>query len=243
MKLTVLGSCGAFPEKNRACSGYLLEAGRAKIVIDLGSGTLANLQNHIDVSEINAVVFSHMHPDHFTDIYLLRYLLEYGIKLERPLDLWGVEGFDKVIIRLQPESEEAFRSLFNFNVIAGSFAIKDLTIDTAAAAHPVESLLFRFNAGKSLVYSGDTGYTDVLAQIAKGSDVLLVESTFLSDGPEPLIHLRSTDAAKLALTAGVKYLILTHFWPGTDRLKAYDEASEVFAGNIGIASENSTFFL
>lgn len=242
MKLTILGTCGAFAEKNRACSGYLIQMGGTSIVVDLGPGTLANLQNHIDVSDIDSIIFSHMHPDHFTDIYSLRYLMEFIIKPDKPLDLWGVQGFEDNILRLLPDAEDTFRRLFSFNVINDDFAVGAINIGVSKGIHPVENNMMRFTeGGKSITYTGDTGSNDRIAAIAKDSDILLTECTFLSDGPDPRTHLRAADSAHIAVEANVQSLILTHFWPGLDRMQAGKEAAAIFKGNIAIANENNVF--
>lgn len=244
MKLTILGTCGAFAEKNRACSGYLVDTGKTKLLLDLGPGTLSNLQNHIKASELNAIVFSHMHPDHFTDIYSLRYLMEFVVKPDKPLDVWGTPGFENIILRLLPDSESTFRQLFNFRPIDDSFSVGDITIDTSHGTHPVENLMMRLHTGdRSLTYTGDTGYNDELIDLACDTDLLLSECTFLSDGPDPLTHLRTIDIGKIAEKAGAKALVLTHFWPGTDRLHAGREVATEFSGDISVASENNTFFI
>lgn len=244
MKLTVLGTCGAFAEKNRACSGYLIEVGGTAIVLDFGPGTLSNLQNHIDINDIDALIFSHMHPDHFTDVYSLRYLMEFSVMPKQPLPLWGTPGFETIILRLLPEAEQTFRELFSFNYIEGDFAIGGIEIKTARGVHPVENAMLRFDSGrKVLTYTGDTGYNGEIASLAKKSSILLSECTFLAEGPDPQTHLRSSDAGKIAQDAGVGSLLLTHFWPGIDRLQAKQEAAGEFGGIISVASENNSYFI
>lgn len=244
MKLTILGTCGAYAEKNRACSGYLVETSNTKILLDLGPGTLSNLQNHIDASEIDAIIFSHMHPDHFTDIYSLRYLMEFTVKPEKPLDLWGVHGFENNILRLLPDAEDTFRRLFNFRQLEDDLVVGDMAITTSRGTHPVENAMLRVDTGgKSLTYTGDTGYNKEIITLAEGTDLLLSECTFLGDGPDPRTHLRTIDIGQISHKAGVRSLVLTHFWPGIDRLQARQEAASKFSGNISLASENDTYFV
>ena len=78
LTVTVLGSSGSYPGPGRACSGYLVQGGGKNVWLDAGSGTMANLQKHIDLAEIDAVVISHEHPDHWSDINGLQVACSYG---------------------------------------------------------------------------------------------------------------------------------------------------------------------
>jgi ribonuclease BN (tRNA processing enzyme) len=73
MKITVLGPWGAYPKAGEATAGYLLEHEDEKILIDCGSGVLAQLQKYIALSEITAVIISHTHFDHIADLGCLQY--------------------------------------------------------------------------------------------------------------------------------------------------------------------------
>ena len=74
LSFTVLGCSGSYPGRGQACSGYLVQGGGVNLIIDLGPGSLANLQNHIDIGAIDAVILTHRHPDHWTDLAGLRVL-------------------------------------------------------------------------------------------------------------------------------------------------------------------------
>ena len=79
LSLTVLGCCGSYPGPGGACSGYLVRGAGTTIWLDAGSGTLANLQRHVGLTDIDAVVLSHGHPDHWSDVEGLRVALTYVI--------------------------------------------------------------------------------------------------------------------------------------------------------------------
>ncbi|WP_263246344.1 MBL fold metallo-hydrolase, partial [Streptomyces sp. A13(2022)] len=76
--LTVLGTCGAWPEAGRAASGFLLEAYGFRLVLDLGYATLPRLLARCTASEVDAVVITHEHPDHCADLSALCRVLLYG---------------------------------------------------------------------------------------------------------------------------------------------------------------------
>ena len=71
MRLTVLGCSGSGPGPISPASGYLVEAGDARLVLDLGNGTFGALQRHSDPWQLDAVLFSHLHPDHCADFTAL----------------------------------------------------------------------------------------------------------------------------------------------------------------------------
>ena len=78
MKLTILGKWSPYPPAGGACPGYLVEADGVRILLDCGSGVVSSLHRVGTAFDLNAIVISHLHPDHFTDIYPLRNELAYG---------------------------------------------------------------------------------------------------------------------------------------------------------------------
>src|SRR2546422_840776 len=78
MKLTILGKWSPYPPAGGACPGYLVEADGVRILLDCGSGVVSSLHRFGTAFDLNAIVISHLHPDHFTDIYPLRNELAYG---------------------------------------------------------------------------------------------------------------------------------------------------------------------
>ncbi|MBN2622032.1 MAG: MBL fold metallo-hydrolase, partial [Acidimicrobiales bacterium] len=82
LTVTVLGSSGTYAGPGEACSGYLVRSPGATVVVDLGSGTLANLQHHVELGAVDAVVLTHEHPDHWLDLPLLRNALRYVLGIE-----------------------------------------------------------------------------------------------------------------------------------------------------------------
>ena len=110
----------------------------------------------------------------------------------------------------------------------------------AAAAervHPVETFAFRFeHGGRVLTYSGDTGPSPVLVELAGSADVLLCEAGFPEE-PDlpPGLHLTGRQAGQHATAAGADQLILTHIAPDTDPARSLAEAQSTFPGPISLA--------
>ena len=79
LSLTVLGASGSYPGRGDACSGYLVQGGGVNLLVDLGPGSLANLQRHLDLGAVDAVILSHRHPDHWTDLTGLAVAWKYAL--------------------------------------------------------------------------------------------------------------------------------------------------------------------
>lgn len=241
MKITVLGTSGAYAEAGRACSGYLIQSNSANIWVDMGPGTLSNIQKVIKLTELDALLISHMHPDHYLDIYGLRYFLEYDQKSALRLKIFGPRGLKDKIISIQPESLSTFESLFDFKEINSgeNFEIGDILVSSFKAVHPLDTLMYSFMADdKKIFYTADTGMFENLINFMRDSDLLLCEATYLRKEAPSNVHLRTTEIAEMANTAGIKKVILSHFWPGTDRIKSKSEVKEFYNGSVIVAEEN-----
>ena len=74
MKLTVLGKYGPYPGAGGATTSYLLECGGKKLLIDAGSGSLSRVQEYCALEELDGIILTHLHSDHCSDMFILRYL-------------------------------------------------------------------------------------------------------------------------------------------------------------------------
>lgn len=236
MRLTVLGVCGGYPAAGRACSGYLVQAGPISVLVDCGSGVMANLARHADFRGLEAVVFSHLHGDHMSDLLVLRYAVQRAVAdgtRSRPLTLYA-----------PPQPEEEFERLRYKQVLDPRPIDPDEKLDLGG-------LVFRFLAvphtvltyamsieqgGRKLVYTGDTSWHDPLVEFARDADLLLCEATLLEDEPRSPGHLTGRQAGELGRRAGAKRLLLTHLWPTADWAKVLEEAQAV-VGEAGLPVE------
>ena len=189
MKLTILGNNGAYPRANGACSGYLLENDQAKVIMDLGAGTLSNLMAIDDASDLDAILLSHLHWDHISDLFVLQYLLEKR---------------DQVVPVYLPESPDD----------GDEVTIKNMTFTFKKMRHPAEDYAIKAvdDNGKACLYTGDTGICDALTDFVEGVHTMLCDCTYV-DNPDEDKHLSAGQAAEIAEKAGVRHLILTHFNP------------------------------
>lgn len=242
MRLTVLGADGTSPRAGGATSGYLLRSNGFHLWIDMGTGTMANLQRHVSLLEVDAVVISHAHPDHFVDIYPYFYARYFHPEQPRDLPLFAPPGmFERAAGLLTGPSGADISRVFQARAVepGESFEVGPFRISTEAMMHPVPTLGLRLDDGSGvLAYSADTGPTDALVGLARDADVLVCEATW-SDTREgwPPIHLTATQAGEHAARAGADRLVLTHVWPTNDRRQTAQRANEAFDGTVLMAEE------
>lgn len=225
MKLHLLGVSGPFPESNGATSGYLLEAGESLLQLDFGSGVLARLTAKTAPEGLTALLLSHWHFDHTSDLLPLMYRLEScGAKLRVFAPVDGLSPIRKIV---------AAAACFELTDIApgDTFTVGDAGITVCPARHPVPGVGYRVAVdGKVFGYTGDTNTVDGLADAYRGCDLLLADGLFPEENwAENKPHLSAVLAASLARDAEVRQLILTHlnpFFPPTLLLK---EARPVFS--------------
>jgi ribonuclease BN (tRNA processing enzyme) len=249
MKLTVLGCSGSMPGPASPASGYLLEADGFRVVLDLGHGTFGALQRHVRPGDVDAVVVSHLHPDHFIDLTAYVVSLRYGPDGYagpdgRRLPVVGPAGTrDRLAVAYDPLVRKlGLHELFAFSTHADG-ELGPFRVSFAPMNHPVPTSAIRLeHDGASLVYSGDTGESAELVSLAIGADALLCEATMGPDDPDiPDLHLTGRQAGEHAARAGVGRLIVTHVPPWNSPETEAEEAAGAFDGTIEIARADAEF--
>ena len=211
------------------------------MVIDLGNGSLGALQKYTGLFDVDAVCLSHLHADHCVDLYSYSIARTYSPAGPQPaIPVYGPAGTAERMAYIHgPNGDDlGLTKRFTFETLApGHLTIGPFDIRLAHMNHPVETFAFRFShGGKSLVYTGDTGETEAVPELAAGADVFLSEAAFL-EGPDlpPNIHLTARQAAAYASRAGVGKLVLTHLVPGISPDDARTEAGSAFHGDLDMA--------
>jgi ribonuclease BN (tRNA processing enzyme) len=237
--LTVLGSCGAWPEAGRACAGFLLEYDGFKVVLDLGYAALPQLLRHVPSGDVDAVVVTHQHPDHCVDVSALARVRYYEAPDAAPVPLYSPPGVVDVLRALEPNPDPA--TVFDVRDLATTKEIGPFALETVLLPHYVTNLGVRLTApGVSLAYTGDSGPSPELAKLAQGTDVFISDATLHGPSPQttPRYVMTATEAGRGA--QGATRLLLTHFWPGSDRSVSVAEARQVFGGEVIAAEEGLT---
>lgn len=242
LTLTILGTSGSYPGPNRACSGYLVRGGGTTVWLEAGSGSMANLQTHVELSQLDAVVISHEHPDHWADLNGLEVACSFGsgpdlIPIYAPKVLEGL-------------SYSFRKTAFEWHTVAdGDVAqIGGQRWNFSKTDHPPETLASRVEVdGVALGYTADTG-TGWSAAALGSLHALLAEATFQDDDAAQVAaegshvgHLSARQAGEMARQCGVPRLIISHIWPTHDREVSLRQAEEGFGGTVEIASEHDTF--
>ena len=243
MDLVVLGAHGTWPSAGGATSGLLVRHEGRSIVLDLGSGTVAKLQEHTGLFDPHAVLISHSHPDHVADLYTL--LMARLFAPERP-PLIPLYLAPKVLERFTPllaDDSGDMRPQDAFDVIevepGTELSVGPFRVRTAPMAHSVPTLGVRVEAdGVALAYSADTGPSDELVRLSRDCDLLVAEASWQTDGIErPPIHMTAREAGEVAARSGAGRLMLTHIRPHLDRDVSREEADGAFEGEVLLAAE------
>ena len=243
----MIGCSGSFAGPEGAASSYLLEhedqGGRTwRVLMDLGSGAFGPLQNVIDPADLDAVIISHLHPDHYLDLTGLEVFWAYHsrtdlgqLPIHAPAPL--PERLSAVLSRVGDVPDGVTCSPFAHHALAdGSrFTIGPFEIEARAVLHPVEAYGFRIAVdGATLAYSGDTDECAALDELARGADLFLCEAGYIEGRDDRFagVHLTGRRAGQAATRAGVGHLALTHIPAWTDPAIPLAEAQEVHSGPI-----------
>jgi len=221
MRVHVLGCHGPYPCAGGATSGYLVESGETRLLMDCGSGVMGRLMQKCDPASLTGILLSHLHFDHAADLLVMRYYLEIAGK-ELPLYLPGEDQS-----KLRSVLEE---SAYRVSPYPEELQIGRLTVAAFPVRHPVPCRALRITDGeKTLVFTGDTNTCPGLADFARDADVLLADAAFLeSEWTAQKPHLSAAGAARLALEAKAKRLLLTHLPVRHDASSLEKEARAVF---------------
>lgn len=239
MKITVIGSGVAVPSLRRLTPGLVVEVGEEKILFDCGPDILHGLlEAGITHQEIDRIFITHFHPDHTLGLAHFLFASRYELRPRRK-DLWlaGPPGLKKLLGDFKDIYpgwlEETEYRLFVHIVSGNEWSGPGWEVKTAPVVHNPESIAYRLEdkRGRSVVYSGDTGYCDSLIELAKGADLLIAECSF-PDIVDISTHLSPNKAGRIARRAEVKKVLLTHMYPPCDEIDVVKECQREFPGEV-----------
>jgi ribonuclease BN (tRNA processing enzyme) len=262
MRLTVLGKSPSWQDAGGACSGYLIEEGDTAVLVDCGNGVFAKLRERMDYVDVDAVVLSHLHADHFLDLVPFSYALTYAPRQQPvPVDRWpGTDCPACPDLHAPPGARELFRRVvgawgnedlienaFNLQEYdpAGEIEIGPIRVTFQPVPHFTETFAMSIsstNGSGRIVYGADCSPTDALTEFARDADLMLVEATL----PRPERtgmrgHLTPEEAGGHARGAAAKKLLLVHISDELDAEGARDKAAEVFDGPVEVAVEGAVY--
>lgn len=257
MRLTIVGCAGSYAGPDSAASCYLVQAeqdGRTwSVLLDLGNGALGALQRHADLAAIDALVISHLHPDHCADVagyFIVRTYHPDGVMPGLPVHApaGAAARLSRIHAIADEEGEEHLRQRFDFHDLGHQqpFTVGPFTITPHRVEHPVEAYGVRVATdGAVLAYTGDTDATPNLTGLFTGASLVLTDSAFV-DGRDEVtgIHLSGSRAAQAAVDAGgVRRLMLTHIPAWNDPEVCRAQAAAVWPGEVELAEPGRTYEL
>ncbi|MEU6237060.1 MBL fold metallo-hydrolase [Kitasatospora sp. NPDC047058] len=241
-RLTVLGTCGAWPEAGRGASGFLLEYDGFRLVLDLGYATLPRLLEHRPGGDVDAVVITHEHPDHCADLSALCRVRYFAPERGPRIPLYCTPGVTGRVQAMEPTEDllDVF-DVVDLQTVPSGHRVGPFRLDAEPLPHHVPHAGVRLTApGLTLAYSGDAGPDPALARLAAGADLFIAGATLQGDRPDdggdPYL-MSAVDAGTWAARAGAGRLLLTHFWPGSDRARSIADARSTFGGEVLAAEE------
>ncbi|MQA27233.1 MAG: MBL fold metallo-hydrolase [Micromonosporaceae bacterium] len=248
MKLTVVGCAGSFPGPEAPCSAYLLEAEGFRLLIDFGPGSLGALQRYTDMNSLDAVVLSHLHPDHILDACSYVVTRRYAPDAPLPrIPVYGPEGASERLAMAYDGGDRPLDDVYLFHTLRpGAVEVGPFRLTVDRVNHPVETYGMRLeHGGGTLAYSADTASCDALTKLATGADLFLCEASYLEtcDNP-PGLHLTGKDAGEHATMAEARKLLLTHLVQAWGNEAAtVDEAASAYQGPMEVVRPGSVYEL
>jgi len=218
------------------------------LLFDSGSGTMRRLlEAGVEIYDVAFLFYSHFHPDHTGELAPFLFSNKYpdGSRRKRPLTLVAGKGFLKFYENLKfaygnwIELGPGRLNIIELNTDGHDMCrFDDFKVESIPVEHNPESIAYRIAGpgGKSVVYSGDTDFSENLVVLSKDADLLICESA-LPDGLKVSGHLTPSLAGEIARRANVRKLVLTHFYPECDRADIERECRKSYAGPLILAED------
>jgi ribonuclease BN (tRNA processing enzyme) len=260
VRITVLGKSPSWQDADGACSGYLVEKDGFALLLDCGNGVFSKLRNYRDYVDVDAVLISHLHADHFLDLIPFSYALMYAPR-QQPVAVGGWPGTNRPahpqlfaplgagdMFRHLVEcwgDEELVERAFRLAEYDGldALSLGPFAVRFCEVPHYTRTFAVEISApGGRFTYSADCSPNDELVGFAHGTDLLLIEATL----PRPERtgmrgHLTPGEAGEHGRRAGARRLVLTHFSDELDPEWARAEAGQAYGGPVELAHEGAVY--
>ncbi len=262
MQITVLGKSPAWQDVGGACSGYLVEEDGFALLLDCGNGVFSKLRAACDYVDVQAVVITHLHADHFFDLVPYGYALLHTPR-QQPVPVAGWPGTEfpaRPHLYVPDGAGEAFRSILgiwgNEDMIEKAFRLHEynmpdeLTIGPFAARfcevpHYTRTAAVELGSESGrFTFGADCSPNEELVEFAKGTDLLMIEGTLpRAERSGERGHLTPAEAGEHGRRAGARKLVVTHFSDELDREWVHAEAVAAFGGPVEVAAEGAVYTL
>jgi len=243
IKIILLGTGTATPLADRGSPSLALLTESGPVLFDMGPGTVRRLASAgIPFDRIVQVCFTHLHPDHTADLIHFLFATRHPPVLEhrKPFKITGPLGFQDLLRSLQkayghwldiPPGVMEMEELDTQRPEGTS--IGDLHLASQPVRHTPQSLAYRVETpdGRSMVYSGDTGFCEEMVHLARDADLLILECSF-PEGKGMDGHLTPSLAGEIARRAGVRRLVLVHFYPEALAADLAGDCRKAFQGEL-----------
>jgi ribonuclease BN (tRNA processing enzyme) len=290
-RLITLGTLGGpNPRARQANSSNLLIVNGALYVIDAGDGVTRRLAKAgIDIREIGTVFLTHHHSDHTGSLGLLMGIA-WAQNRTKPINVYGPPRTEELVkaavqyyrINAEIMIAEGSRSVppsevfFGHDVGTGLVfhdanikvtAVENSHFDWGGAAGKFKSYSYRFETpDRVIVFTGDTGASDAVTELARGADLLVTETASFDDRMQLMIkngqwqsmtpaqqavtqqqatqgHMTSEIIGKMAARANVKAVVLTHqtYRPDGDYTARAAEVKKYCSGAVLAAKDLMEF--
>jgi len=250
VRITVLGKSPAWQDAGGACSGYLVEAGGVRLLLDCGNGVFAKLRTACDFAALDAVVVSHLHADHFIDLVPYAYALAYSPQARgadrRPL-LHAPPGARETFRRITGawEAEELIEQAFEVREYdpAAELELGALRLRFHEVPHFIRTHAVQVRDGSAtFTYGADCSPNEAIVDFARDSDLLMLEATELAPEREgERGHMTPAEAGAHGRAAGARRLVLTHISADVDQAWASAEAERTYGAPVELAREGAVY--
>jgi ribonuclease BN (tRNA processing enzyme) len=261
VRITVLGKSPSWQDAGGACSGYLVQQDGFSLLVDCGNGVFGKLRQVIDYVDVDAVIISHLHADHFLDLLPFSCALTYAPR-QQPVPVGGFPGTDSPArpqLHAPPGATATFDAIATAAglpaILNDAFDVREYTpgetlqvgpfaLRLHAVPHWVETVAIEVAAGGSrFTYGADGAPSEDLAAFAEGTDLLLVEATLPRperDGVRG--HMTPGEAAGVGAHAGAARVVLTHMSDELDAQWALDEGRAAYpGGTVELAADGAVY--
>jgi ribonuclease BN (tRNA processing enzyme) len=221
MRLTILGTGSARPVGDSGQSGILVEADGTFVLFDIGAGIASKVEQFVGATRLSALFVGHFHADHWLDIGPLRYRFPWGEPAPTPLPVFLPPGGKDRLEHLAQainERQAFFEPAYAVTEYESgqTFQVGPISVTPHAVGHyvPAFSMEIVGPRGERIIYAGDMGPSEMIVDLARGAEVLILEAT-LEDGSTDDArrgHLDTPEAIDHVRRSGALQGLLVHYW-------------------------------